>query len=327
MYRRLGTETLKSADPFEIGFVEGPDPEWMERLIPFLGHKEPWYEYHISKALSGNLDDLRTRFYVGAVGEQIVSHIMVVSARGAGILGHVYTLPEWRRRGALSLLMSAQMRDVEELPLDVVTLSTGFGSAAYGIYEHFGFHSVADGSGDMAWLARPAAADEFFAPAECTVRPMRWDDWPAYSWSTLQAVSADEPLPRSAAFGIAGRGSSEGSFVRIMQSALGHRSSHLILQSATGAVAGWCHVIPGQFPLSRGRILDLHTLRGFESHLPALLQQVEWPEDPVACAISTPSPAYRDALSAHGFASNRRLSEAAREVGSPSSIEVFLRTP
>jgi hypothetical protein len=250
---------------------------------------------------------------------------MVASARGAGILGHVYTLPEWRRRGALSLLMKAQMRDVAELPLDVVTLSTGFNSAAYGIYAHFGFRSVADGSGHMVWSSGSAAAEKFFAPGECTVHPMRWDDWAAYSWATLQPVDAAEPRPRSAAFGIAGQSSSEGPFVWLMQSALGRRSSHLILQSTTGAVTGWCHLVPAQVPLSRARILDLHALPGFEAYLPQLLEHLEWPDEPVACALTAPLEAYRAALAAHGFGPDPALAGAARVLGSPPEVEIFLR--
>ncbi|HVX46891.1 MAG TPA: GNAT family N-acetyltransferase [Mycobacteriales bacterium] len=325
MYRRLGSGTLKGTDPMEIGYVEGPDAAWMSRLVPFLGHKEPWYEYHIGQALSEPLDDLRTRFYLGLVGDLIVSHVMVVSARGIGILGHVYTLPEWRRQGASSLLMDALMRDVADLSLDVVTLSTEFGSAAYGIYAQFGFRSLSEGSGDMAW--RSEAARDHFALAGCEIRPVQWSDWPAYSWATLQPVGAVEPRPRSAALGVSGQGSSEGPFLLMMQSALGGRSSHRVLRSATGAVVGWCHLVPGQFPLSRARILDVHVLSGFESHLPALLRAMEWPAEPVACALTPAAPEYVDALAAHGFARSERLNAAAADLGSPPGLEVFLRVP
>jgi hypothetical protein len=254
-----------------------------------------------------------------------VSHIMVVSARGAGILGHVYTLPEWRRQGASSQLLDALMRDVAESALDVVTLSTGFGSPAYGIYAQFGFRSITEGSGDMAWSARPTVAREHFAAADCEVRPMQWSDWPAYSWATLQPVSPGEPRPRSAALGIAGQGNSEGSFLLAMQSALGGTSAHRILQSSTGAVVGWCHLMPGRFPLTRARILDVHVLRGFEAQLPSLLHGFDWPAEPVAAAVGPATPAYAAVLGAHGFAPSERLAAAAAELGSPPEVEIFLR--
>ncbi|MBO0880116.1 MAG: GNAT family N-acetyltransferase, partial [Mycobacterium sp.] len=177
MYQRLRSDRLKGGEEVRIGYVEGPDPEWMSRLVPFLGHKQPWFLYHISRALSAPLDDLRTRFYIGMVRDEIVAHIMVVSARGAGILGHVYTVPAWRRQGAVSAVMRAQMEDVADL--DVVTLSTGYGGPAYRIYERFGFGSVHDGSGDMRWLSGREPLP--FEATDCTVGPMRWDDWPHYS--------------------------------------------------------------------------------------------------------------------------------------------------
>jgi hypothetical protein len=311
---------LKGGAEVQIGYVHGPDQEWMSRLIPFLGHKEPWFEYHISKALSEPLDGLRTRFYVGTVRDVPIANIMVVSAHGAGILGHVYTVPAWRRQGAIAAVMRAQMRDIADL--DVLTLSTGYGSPAYGIYHGFGFRSLHDGSGDMRWLS--GAATRFFEPAECTVRQMRWDDWPPYSWATLQEFR-NEPAPRSAAFGIAGQGSSEGAFVRVMQSALGERSTHLVLHGARNAVVGWCHLVPAQAPMDGARLLDVHTVPGFESHLPTLLESVSWPEGPVAFTMSPPTAAYAEALSDVGFSADRRLAEAVAPFVAATPAEVWIR--
>lgn len=322
MYQRLASDHLKSGAEIQIGYVEGPDPEWMSRLIPFLGHKEPWFEYHIAKALSEPLDELRTRFYLGSVRDTVIANIMVVSAHGAGILGHVYTDPAWRRQHAVSALMRAQMHDVADL--DVITLSTGYRSAAYGIYHDFGFRSMYDGSGDMCWLSRAGAATRWFEPADCTVRPMRWDDWPLYSWATLQE-HGNEPAPRSAAFGIARRASSEGAFIRIIQSALGKRSTHLILQSAGNAVVGWCHIVPGQAPLDRTQLLDVHTLPGFESYLPALLDNVNWPDRPVVFTMSPSSDAYAKALTGVGFHADQLLSDAVGPFSTSAPAEVWIR--
>lgn len=318
MYQWLRSDRLKNGEEVQIGYVEGPDSEWIGRLIPFLGHKQPWFLYHVTRALSAPLDELRTRFYIGTVQDEIIAHIMVVSARGAGILGHVYTVPEWRRQGAVSAVMRAQMDDVADL--DVVTLSTGYGSPAYRIYESFGFRSLYDESGDMGWFSN--AEPRLLEPANCTVGPMRWDDWPQYSWTTLQEFG-NEPAPRSAAFGILGRGNSEGAFVRVMQSALGHRSTHLILRSDRGAVAGWCHIVRGQTPLHGTGMLDVHTVPGFESHLPELLGTVTWPEIPVTFTMSPPTAEYGKALADVGFSVDRSLSDAVPAAGNP--LEVWIR--
>src|SRR5690348_4939393 len=100
MYTELATETLKSGERITVGVVRGPDAEWAGRVVPFLGHKNPDYRAHITRALEGPLDGLQTRFYVGCLDGEIISQVMIVGDRGAGILGHVFTRPEQRRKGA-----------------------------------------------------------------------------------------------------------------------------------------------------------------------------------------------------------------------------------
>src|SRR5688500_1900224 len=109
MYTPLGSETLKTGERMEIGVVQGPDPEWLPRVVPFLGHKGPDTRVHIRRSLEEPLDALQTRYYVGCVDGEVISQIMVVGDRGAGILGHVYTDPDHRRKGACAAIMARQM--------------------------------------------------------------------------------------------------------------------------------------------------------------------------------------------------------------------------
>src|SRR5687767_8468625 len=115
MYTPLGEARLKTGERLTIGVVECPDAEWAGRVAPFLGHKRPETREHIGRALAGPLDGLRTFFYVGCVEGRLITEVMVVGARGVGILGHVFTLPEERRKGAYSALMGEQMRDMGRL--------------------------------------------------------------------------------------------------------------------------------------------------------------------------------------------------------------------
>src|SRR5437867_677157 len=100
MYTPISEEGLKSGERMEVGVILGPDAEWGPRLVPFLGHKSADYAAHIRKSLETPLDDLETRFYVGSIDGRPISQVMIVGARGAGILGHVFTRPEERRKGA-----------------------------------------------------------------------------------------------------------------------------------------------------------------------------------------------------------------------------------
>src|SRR5262249_19212993 len=147
MYTPLGSAPLKTGEQLSIGVVECPDEEWAPRVLPFLVHKRPETREHIRRALAAPLDDLRTYFYVGCLGERLITEVMVVGARGAGILGHVFTLKEERRKGAYSALMDLQMRDMGRLGFTVLTLSTGFESPPYRIYHAHGFRSIAPGRG------------------------------------------------------------------------------------------------------------------------------------------------------------------------------------
>ncbi len=149
MYTKLGEGRLKTSEPIEVGVVESPDEEWLPRVVPFLAHKSGDYQAHTRRALEGPLDGLETRFYVGHVSGRILSQIQVVGARGAGIVGHVYTLPEERRKGACHAVMEHQMEDCRRARFRVLCLGTAFESPPYWIYHSFGFRSVGPGNGCM----------------------------------------------------------------------------------------------------------------------------------------------------------------------------------
>ena len=129
MHTHLGSETLKNGERLEISVVEGPDAEWQPRIEPFLAHKGPGWNDHIRRALAEPLDSLQTRFYVGCIGEELVTQVMIVGSGGAGILGHVYTKPEHRRKGAYSRLMAYQTEDMPRC---------GFSNQVVQILNHLG---------------------------------------------------------------------------------------------------------------------------------------------------------------------------------------------
>ncbi|MGH2367633.1 MAG: hypothetical protein ACRDI2_05490, partial [Chloroflexota bacterium] len=106
MYTHLGSVTLKTGEQMDLGVVQCPDPSWSPQVKRLLGHKGRDSLEHIEGALAGPLDALETRFYVGTIGGVAVTNVMIVGARGAGILGHVYTVPEHRQKGAYSHLMA-----------------------------------------------------------------------------------------------------------------------------------------------------------------------------------------------------------------------------
>ena len=287
MYRQIGSGRLSSGEDIALGVVEAPDPAWLDRIGPFLSHKGGDWNYHIRQALTEPLDDLESRFYVATVDERVISQVMVVGARGCGILGHVYTAPAWRQRRAYVQLMAAQMEDIRRLGFRILTLGTGFDSHPYWIYHSFGFRSVAPASGLMRWLAVPEAEDQYLAPAAATVEPLRWGHWAGLNVLALRPVAPGESLPRLPSLGAKGQHSVEGSFLGFMRR---YRSldtaQSRVLRSASGAVAGWCLLAPDPRWFGDVWLLDVGLLPAFTQHSAALLATLAWPAAPVYALTS-----------------------------------------
>ncbi|MFD2078191.1 hypothetical protein SAMN05421678_12327 [Actinopolymorpha cephalotaxi] len=301
MYRPLGTGKLTSGEALELAVVEAPDPDWADRLRSFLRHKGPPYDGHIDRALDQPLDGLRTYFYVGCVDGEPVTHVMVSGARGFGVLGHVYTVPEWRRRGAYGQLMAVQMDDVRALGFTHLTLSTGFGSKPYEIYGSFGFRSAVPESGQMFWFTKPRS-DPSPAPAgDASIRPTRWDDWGAVCFTLAHELLAGELTPRSPALGIDEHASAEGSFLELLGQLQLAGAQSQVAEGPDGGIAGWCHVVPSPLTLGGAWLLDLHVLPGFEHLLGDLLDRIDWPQRPVVFVATADIGAYERPLAASGF--------------------------
>ena len=274
MYSPLGDVLLKSGEQMQVGVVRGPDPEWKPALTVFLGHKGPPWMAQIAGALDGPLDGLESRFYVGQIAGEVVCHIMVVGSRGVGILGHVFTLPEQRQKGAARSLMAFVMEDSRRRGFTVLTLGTGFDSPAYWIYHGFGFRSVTEESGLMLWQAEPDALNTIFRQAPTHTRPVLWDDWAFFNLMAVQPVEKAESDPRCALLGLKGQGSVEGSFIAFqLRRAEEPRLKAQALVTEVGFTVGWALIGPPDSQ-SDTPVLSIHTLPNFVDQRPELLRAV-----------------------------------------------------
>jgi predicted N-acetyltransferase YhbS len=330
VYTRLGEAGLKTGERMEIGVVECPDPVWASQVAPLLGHKGPEWRHHIEAALREPLDELQTLYYLGLVEGAAITNVMIAGARraagGCGILGHVYTRPEHRRKGAYAHLMAAQMEHTRRLGYRVLTLGTGFESPPYWIYHRFGFRSIDGTSGRMTWLAAPEAEAEWFRPGATRVRPMRWDDWAPLNLLAYRPTEPDEELPRSVVFRLTGHGSLEGSFLEVrlplpylrsprtaeelrhgMEAA---RLAALTLESEHGAAVGWAVLQPDELALRNSWRLDCYVHPAFRAATAQLLSAMPWPEGKRVAAYSGPPDGYRAAaLRRAGFRQVAELPE------------------
>jgi hypothetical protein len=302
MYQPLAAADLKTGERMEAGVVRAPDREWAPRLVPFLGHKTDAYRAHLRRALVEELDALETRFYVGHVGGRLLSQAMVVGSRGVGILGHVYTLPEERRKGACAAVLQALMADCRAAGFGVLCLGTGYNTPPYHLYRTVGFEGVAPGSGCMIWEAEPGAQAALFAPGPASIREARWDDWAYFDLLAKQPLAEDEELPRSAVLGLKGQSNAEGPFVRFQ--ALREQEPRIqarALVSELGATAGWALLAPDPRWFGDVWVLDLHAHRSFTERLPDLAFSVDLPDAPVAAYLTEPEGPKAAALHAAGF--------------------------
>jgi hypothetical protein len=100
---------------------------------------------------------------------------------GVGFLGHVWTVPEDRRKGAASHAMAYAVSDFEDAGGKALYLGTWFDSPAYHIYRAHGFEGIEPGSGTMAFYAsgREAFYDAYFAEGPVEIEGLGWSHWPA----------------------------------------------------------------------------------------------------------------------------------------------------
>jgi hypothetical protein len=243
MYQELGEVTLKTGERVAAGVVIGPDLEWAERVEELLAHKGDVWNWQNSQAVRTDVG-FDARFYVLHRDGDPFANIAIFELAGVGDFGHVWTQPADRQKGACGVLMERQMDDFRARQGQALFLGTEFDSVAYHIYKKFGFRSIEPQSGYMAWYAEPREAFEarYFARAEATIQPVAWPHWP----SSVALFLGDFPcLVRCAPLRLAGRVSTEGALLPLLQSEEERRSegeeprAMVLQQATTGAVVGF----------------------------------------------------------------------------------------
>lgn len=304
MRRLLANVKLKSGEVMQIEQVTSPDALRDPQIRPFLGHKPDNYLYHIDCATAGECDDLLTNFYIGLIDEEVVGNIMTVEAKGVGIFGHVHTRSDQRRKGICTHIMQHQMEEFRAREGRILLLGTGYQSAAYHIYESFGFKDWNHETSGRMRYDNPAAPDfesRFFAPAPTTATPARWKHW------SLVSLLAHTPYPdvslRSVHFNIWGVQLLEGAYCRfLLESSRNSEVAGVVLESETGAVVGCATRLPD----SRwNRVVDLLDIFHHENvgrhDLMKLLEALPHTSKPTQCFVDPRDKEKVAALERFGF--------------------------
>lgn len=306
MYERLDDVRLKDGRVVECGVVAGPDLEWAGRVEPLLGHKGELWNWQNAQALRSETG-LESRFYLLSLHGMPFANVCTFSAGGVGILGHVWTRPEFRRQGASTLLVQAAMGDFARRGGEALFLGTNPDGPAYEIYKRHGFADVSLGSGRMAWYARGQEAFDstWFAGGATRIEPLAWKHWPAAAPLFLRTGPG---LVRCAPLRVFGAELIEGPLLPAIQAQLQRQADGqgpcavVLTAPASQAVLGLALWMPdGQWPSTC--VVDVFCHEGHWDQAGAMLEALAFPPGRRLVAYGEAScPAKQAALQAAGFA-------------------------
>ena len=324
MYNQLGEVVLKTEERMEVGVITAPDESYAEEVKQFLGHKGGSYKWHIERCVTEVLDALETRFYVGKLEGRVITNIMTVEYEGIGILGHVFTLPRQRRKGACKGVMTYQMEDFRQRAGGALYLGTGYNSHPYYIYHSFGFESVFPESGFMKYQVNGDFEERYFAPAPTHPKPVEWHDWPKVT--ALSAILGWDTL-RSLAWRVYGPTNLEGGFLdfkHALETEDVYDAAQL-LTSSGGAIVGWATVSRDARWRPATAVLDLFFHPNFADAVPALLSAVKFPDVKVQCYVDSGAEKKAEVLETAGFTCEGRLKNQFAYSGQHYDVLVFAR--
>lgn len=300
MYTKLNDVKLKSGEDMEIGVVQAPDEEYVDKLNDLLKHKgDPWM-IHVDEALKGEIKDLETRFYIGKLNGYPIANIMTVEYNRAGIFGHVFTRPEHRRKGACDLIMKHQMSDFKNRGGGLLLLGTGYNSPAYWIYHRNGFRSMTEGSGFMRFSTEEDFEAKYFTPGDVKAVDLEWKHWAVMN--VLTSVPGVEVM-RNLSLNFYGIINFEGGFLHLITRLRKEPQLKVkLLESSSGAVVGCVTLDQDRRWRGKTFVLDIFTHPNFAQYHDKLLNSLELPEGKIQCYVDAGSPKEKiDALEKAGF--------------------------
>ena len=294
---------------------------------PILAHKSSNEQWHLDQVFAGRVSPLQTRFYLGRLNEQPICNIMVSEYSGIGIVSHVYTAPDHRRKGIARLVMTEQMADFGARSGRYLTLSTGFDTHPYYLYHGFGFRSVVPESGHMKYTANAAFETEHFRVGEVSearVIPADWKHWPSLN---VLCAQAGPPYLRNVGLGHIGPRMFEGAYLGLMKQTREEEDVQVrLVVTERGAVAGYATLVPDIRWRGETLLLDLAVHSAFKAQLKPLLESFAMPaRRKVLCHVEPGDGPKTAALAGAGFVHEATLRQQFRAAGEMLDVETYAR--
>ena len=327
MYTPIAAKTLRTDETLEIGVVLAPDDHHAPLVRPILAHKSNNEQWHLDEVFAGRVGPLETRFYLGRLQDRSVCNIMVSEYEGIGILSHVYTMPEHRRKGIARLVMTEQMADFKARSGRYLTLSTGFDTHPYYLYHGFGFRSVVPESGHMKYMGNASFEAEHLrgdGTGKARVIPGDWKHWPS-----LNVLCAQDgpPYLRNVGLGHIGPRMFEGAYLGLMKQIQEEDDVQVrLVVTGRGAVAGYATLVPDTRWRGETLLLDLTVHSAFKAQLKPLLESFIQPAGrKVLCHVEPGDGPKIAALEGAGFVHEATLRQQYKLAGNVLDVEVFAR--
>ena len=324
MYTKLRDVKLKTGENMEVGVVLAPDDEYADKVKPFLDHKPGNFKWHIEQCFEDPLDELETRYYIGQVNNEIACNIMIVEHGHIGILGHVFTNPDQRRKGACTAVINAQMEDFRERSGEALYLGTGYDGPAYHIYKSVGFESVQPRSGFMKYWANDDFETKYFAKGKTNVKEVQWGDW-----GKITALTGilDGDYLRSIAFNIYGPTSFEGGFLGFKREVEEGEHFHdaKLLEAENGAIVAFATIVADSRWRGDVYILDVFAHPNFWDDAAKLLNALKLDQGKIQCYSDSTPTGKAECLEKVGFHQEALMKKQIRYDKNTLDVSVFAK--
>jgi hypothetical protein len=277
VYRKIDTVTLRSGEKAELGVVTGPDEIWGRKIQHLLSHKGEIWKWQIEQNLFNPDCGSESYFYVLSNENGPFANILIAERLGIGIFGHVWTIPEMRKKGAADIINRYLMDDFKKRNGRALYLGTTYDSPAYHLYARNGFLGCASKSGGMYYFSKNQKEfeSEIFAPASISIEPFSFKHWPLLP---ALAMSHHSASLRIMGMGLDRPGTIEGTSLEFLQPPveleLSFRVQLAISQKSQVPVAIACRRPEKSFG-SQVDLLDIFSAPHHEEQLPKLIEALE----------------------------------------------------
>jgi hypothetical protein len=332
MYRKIDDVVLKNGEHAEMGVVLGPNEA--KDLRQLLGHKGSVWKWQIEQSLNQKFENVESRFYILSKAGRPFANVMTVESHGVGIFGHVYTVPEERRKGAADIIHGHQMADFTQRGGRALYLATGYDTPPFRLYERHGFRGVEPGSGYMTWFAdsQQAFEQDAFAAAAVRHEAFSFEHWPALP---ALAMMTHPARVRIAGMDVINVRSTEGGslpYLIAMDSRINDPESKTAGAKACLAVSEKSNIpvaiaaiIPEHYFWTQALLLDFFCAPGFETELPKLFEKLQVPAGRnVICYADTLWPEKQKVLQTCGFKKEAQLKKHLKSHDHVHDVELWM---